>query len=158
MASEGLVSLIVAPVVIAALVGGTAPWWYSAFFKGKGTAEGDDTASKGAAKNPAAPALIASNEFFLGRWRVDGGMGRNLRNVVDYYPNGRFDGKQIEVSGNQGLETPGAGTWALEKLSDRTFRLRLVYDNGFIFVGTYRILDRNHIQNIDDNYVAERVE
>ena len=159
MANDNLVSLIVAPVVIAALVGGTAPWWFNAFFKPKPPSSSEAPVSQPAAiSNPPEPRIVASNEFFLGRWRVDQGLGRSVRNVVDYYANGRFEGKQIEVSGNRGIETPGSGTWELVKLSDRTFRLKLVYDVGEPFEGTYKILDRDHIQNIDDNYVAERVE
>ena len=159
MADSNLVGLIVAPVVIAALVGGTAPWWFNAFFKPKSPSSSPEaTASHPAAiSNPPEPTIVASNDFFMGRWRVDQGLGRSVRNVVDYYANGRFVGKQIEVSGNQGFETPGSGTWELVKLSDRTFRLKLVYDVGEPFEGTYKILDRDHIQNIDDNYVAERV-
>lgn len=159
MASDNLVSLIVGPVVIAALVGGTAPWWFSAFFKPKSSSGSPEApVSQAAVANSSEPRITASNEFFLGRWRVDQGLGRVVRNVVDYYPNGRFEGKQIEVAGGHGFETPGAGTWELIKLSDRTFRLKLVYDVGDPFEGAYKILDRNHIQNIDDNYVAERVE
>jgi hypothetical protein len=79
-------------------------------------------------------------------------------NVVDYYRNGRFEGRSIAGSGNQGLKKLESGKWELDKLSDRTFRLTLMNDDGTRWTGKFKILDQNHIQNIDENYVAERVE
>jgi len=161
MANDNLVSLIVAPVVIAALVGGTAPWWFNAFFKPKPPSSSPEApvSQPAAISNPPEPAPVASDDFFVGRWRVDQEIGTvSGENVVDYYRNGRFEGRSIAGSGNQGQKKLESGKWELEKLSDRTFRLTLMNDDGTHWTGKFKILDQNHIQNIDENYVAERFE
>jgi hypothetical protein len=161
MADNNLVSLIVAPVVIAALVGGTAPWWVNAFFKPKPPSSSPETpvGQPAAISNFPEPRIVASNEFFLGRWRVEQEIGSlSGVNEVDYYRNGTFEGQQIGVSGNQGQKFHESGHWELDTLSDRSFRLKLFNDNGTEWTGTFKILDQNHIHNIDENYVAERVE
>lgn len=157
-----LMGQIIASVAVAILVGGTSPWWFNAFFSKPAPPSNspDATLSHPAAiSNPPEPSLVASSEFFVGRWRVDEDLGTSIRNVVDYYGNGRFEGKQIEVSGDRGKATPESGKWEVDKISDRTFLLKLRYDDATPpWQGTYKIIDRNHIQNIDQNYVAERVE
>jgi hypothetical protein len=111
----------------------------------------------GANHQDAAPAM--SRDFFLGRWRVDQVFGSLSGNtLVDYFSNGRFEGVDMEVSGNQGQRVDMSGTWDIEVLSTQLFRVTLRFDNGFEWSGKFKIIDQNHIHNIDTNYVAERVD
>jgi len=110
------------------------------------------------AANHQDPAPVASLEFFLGRWRVDQVFGPlSGNNVVDYFSNGRFEGVDMEVSGSQGQRIDEAGAWEFEILSNQLFRVILRFDNGVVWAGKFRIIDQNHIHNLDMNYVAERV-
>jgi len=104
-------------------------------------------------------APVVSRDFFLGRWRVDQTIGLlSGDNVMDYFSNGRFEGVEQDVYGNQGQRIPSSGTWEIENLSTQVFRLTVRYDNGLERAGKFKIIDRNHIHNIDMNYVAERVD
>ncbi|MGA2371263.1 MAG: hypothetical protein ACLPPV_24765 [Candidatus Korobacteraceae bacterium] len=77
---------------------------------------------------------------------------------MDYFDNGRFEGVELDVmQGNQGRKINKSGKWEFEKLSDQTFRLTLRNDDGTVWTGKFKVLDQNHIHNIDMNYVAERV-
>lgn len=103
-------------------------------------------------------ALATSSDYFLGQWRVDQIIGPlSGDNVMDYYSNGRFEGVELDVSGGQGQRIQTSGTWEFESLSTQVFRLILRYDNGVVWASKFKVIDRNHIHNIDMNYVAERV-
>ncbi len=56
-----------------------------------------------------------------------------------------------------GQRQPVSGTWDLAKLAKDQFKLELKFDNGTQWSGTFRILDRDHIHNLGENYVAVRV-
>jgi hypothetical protein len=104
-------------------------------------------------------AQVASRDFFLGRWRVDQTIGAMSGDtVVDYFSNGKFEGVEMDVYGGQGQRIPSSGTWEFENLSSQVFRVTLRFDNGMQWRGKFKIIDRNHIHNIDTNYVAERVD
>lgn len=161
-----LTGQIVASVAVALLVGGTSPWWVNSFFKKPAPSPVQATVSQpaitsqpSAAPAAAEPTLEPSNDFFVGRWRVDQEIGSvSGGNVLDYDQNGRFSGKEIVVAGTEGRKIYESGTWEVVKLSAKTFRLNLRFDNGTQWTSAFRILDHDHIQNIDENYVAERVE
>ncbi len=102
---------------------------------------------------------VLSRDFFLGRWRVDQVIGALSGNtMVDYYSNGRFEGVEMDVAGNQGQRIGMTGTWEFEPLSNQMFRVTLNMDNGAQWAGKFRVIDQNHIHNLDTNYVAERVD
>ncbi len=103
-------------------------------------------------------AAVASRDFFLGRWRVDQEIGPLSGDTqVDYFENGRFEGVEKDVWGSQGQRISSSGAWDFENLSNQVFRVMLRFDNGMEWTGKFRVIDRNHIHNIDMNYVAERV-
>jgi len=77
--------------------------------------------------------------------------------VVDYFSNGRFEGVEMDVCEGHGQRIPSSGTWEFENLSSQLFRVILRVDNGVVWAGKSRIIDQNHIHNLDMNYVAERV-
>jgi hypothetical protein len=70
---------------------------------------------------------------------------------------GRFIGKQEVFVNGTGRRQPVSGTWDLAKLAKDQFKLELKFDNGTQWSGTFRILDRDHIHNLGENYVAVRV-
>ena len=161
-----LTGQVLTSVVIALLVGGTSPWWVSSLLKKTppGPTQATLTQPASGGQQPAVPAATQPaeepiNDFFVGRWRVDQEIGDvSGGNVVDYDKNGRFSGKDIVVAGTEGRKIYESGTWEVVKLSAKTFRLTLRFDNGTQWTSAFRILDHDHIQNIDENYVAERVE
>jgi hypothetical protein len=49
------------------------------------------------------------------------------------------------------------GSWDYKKLSKDQLRVTLSIDGGPQWNATFRILDHDHIHNLDENYVAVRV-
>ena len=100
----------------------------------------------------------ASREFVIGRWQVEQAVaGAEGGSFVDYADDGRFIGKQEVFVNGTGRRQPVSGTWDLAKLAKDQFKLELKFDNGTQWSGTFRILDRDHIHNLGENYVAVRV-
>jgi hypothetical protein len=97
--------------------------------------------------------------FFVGRWAVEQRSGANSGgSVIEYNGDGRFNGEQTGFNGSFGMKQPISGDWTVEPTGSGSFRLTLIYDNGQPdFNGTFKIFDRDHIQNVDANYIASRV-
>jgi hypothetical protein len=109
-------------------------------------------------QNPRPAAPEASRDFIIGRWQVEhaeaafeGAM------FYDYGEDGRFTGKEEAFMNGNGHRESVIGVWQFEKLGKDQFRLSLMFDNGQQWKGTYRILDHDHIHNLDENYVSVRV-
>jgi hypothetical protein len=99
----------------------------------------------------------ASRNFIVGRWQVEQASGEvSGGTVVDYDEDGTFSGSMTIFVGGVGQKQHTAGLWNVEKLSKDKFRLKLQYENETTWIGTFRIIDRDHIHNIDQNYVASR--
>jgi hypothetical protein len=111
------------------------------------------------ADKPAAqPRPEASREFVVGHWQVEQANGQlSGATSIDYLNDGNFSGTMMAFVGGNGVKQPTSGQWKFEKLSADTFRLRVTFDNHSTWQGTFRIFDQDHIQNIDENYVAVRV-
>ena len=108
-------------------------------------------------QNPKPPSAEASIEFIVGHWQVDQAvLGSEGGSFVDYEPDGRFSGKREVFVNGRGVREPVSGTWQFNKLASDRFRLDLVFDNGEKWKGAFRILDHDHIHNLDENYVAVR--
>jgi hypothetical protein len=100
----------------------------------------------------------ASREFVVGRWQVEQTLGdAEGGTFVDYASDGRFTGKLETFVNGAGRREPVSGTWDLDKLAKDQFKLQLKFATGTQWSGTFRILDRDHIHNLDENYVAVRV-
>lgn len=110
------------------------------------------------AQKPAAPARpVASRDFVIGQWEVEQSAGANAGGTrLTYFSDGAVKGWETRFANGAGYRAPWSGTWRFEKLSDDTFRLSAVI-NGAEVERTFRIFDQNHIQNLDDNYIAVRV-
>jgi hypothetical protein len=152
---------ILSTVIVTLLVGGSSPWWYAAI-KGKtGSKKSEDDSpvqTQSVVKVAEIP-LLATREFFIGRWRVEQAIGSlSGANNVDYFNDGNFDGEEMRVYENQGQRVRLTGTWEMMPLSDRMFRLELHQTDAPSASLKFKIIDRNHIQNVDQNYMAERVE
>jgi hypothetical protein len=59
--------------------------------------------------------------------------------------------------GGHSQKTRATGVWELNKLTDRTFDLRLLFDNKSKWQGRFKIIDQNSIYNIYQNYTATRI-
>jgi len=100
----------------------------------------------------------ASREFIVGRWQVEQEFGQaSGETSIDYQQDGTFTGTLKAFQGESGQKRPAAGWWEVDKLSAETFRLRIRFTNNETWQGTFRIFDQNHIQNIDENYIAVRM-
>jgi hypothetical protein len=99
----------------------------------------------------------ASRDFIIGRWIVEQAAGEvSGGSVVDYEDDGTFSGSATVFVGGVGQKQRTAGYWNLEKLSRDKFRLKLRFEDQTTWVGTFKIIDRDHIHNIDQNYIASR--
>ena len=77
--------------------------------------------------------------------------------MVDYFSTAGSKEWRWTFARGHGQRIPSSGTWEFESLSTQVFRLILRYDNGVVWASKFKVIDRNHIHNIDMNYVAERV-
>lgn len=101
----------------------------------------------------------ASHEFVSGRWQVEQKVaGIEGGSFVDYSEDGSFSGRQEAFIGGQGRREQVSGSWYFTKLTKDQFRLKLIFDNGSKWQGTFRILDPDRIHNMDENYDAMRVQ
>ncbi|MSN25312.1 MAG: hypothetical protein GJV46_05510 [Geobacter sp.] len=100
----------------------------------------------------------ATRQYVIGRWQVEQKIaGMEGGTYIDYLDNGSFSGRQEAFIGGQGQRVPVSGTWDFEKLATDRFHLGLVFSNGVQWRGTFRILSKDQIHNIDENYDAVRV-
>lgn len=107
---------------------------------------------------PQPPSL--TRDFFAGRWEVE----QNFANVsggtmIDYGADGTFTGYLTTFVNGIGQKQAATGRWDFTKLSQDTFQVKLHISSpqSRLWVGTFRVIDENHIHNIDDNYVAIRI-
>lgn len=111
--------------------------------------------------SPTAAAVTpeASREFVVGVWQVEQKVaGLEGGSFVDYAEDGRFSGRQEAFVGGQGQRLAVSGEWTFRKISKDQFRLELSFDNGSRWQGTFRIVSRDRIHNIDENYDAVRTQ
>lgn len=100
----------------------------------------------------------ASREFVVGRWQVEQKVaGIEGGTYIDYSADGRFSGRQETFVNGQGGRMQVSGSWDFEKRADDEFLLALNFDSGERWQGQFRILGRDRIHNMDENYVAVRV-
>ena len=107
---------------------------------------------------PAAPRPVASRDFMLGKWEVDQPNGTDTSGTtITYDRDGTLSGWAMLFVNGVGRREPWSGTWSFTRLSDDTFRLSAVIGGRPPILATFRIFDRDHIQNTDTNYVAVRI-
>lgn len=106
---------------------------------------------------PPPPTPELSRDFVIGRWLVEqanGDLGGGT--VIDYKKNGTFTGQVTQFVGEVGRRGSTSGNWEFEGMSDNTFQLNLEFNDGRAWTGTFKVIDRNRIHNIDQNYIAVR--
>jgi hypothetical protein len=103
-------------------------------------------------QQPTPPPL--SPQFFVGRWRVD---GLNMGSDLTYFPDGTFSGVMMQNWGAYTNQVNVSGRWAMQVMGADLFRLQLRFANMTSLAGTFRVLDPNHIQNLELNYIATRI-
>jgi hypothetical protein len=179
---SSIASQIAVGVLVALLAGGTAPWWWEKLFGGSvpasppakesSASHAVDSAAdlqtledKVAALNAGSAALrpAISPSFVVGRWEVEqvNGNGK-FRSSIDYLPDGTFSGSVEAFSGPVGNSYQVQGTWSITKISDDIFNLALDYSVRPPGIpprleAKFKVLDHDHTQNIDQNYVANRI-
>jgi hypothetical protein len=148
---SGLLGQIIAGVVIALIAGGTLPWWYNVFFS-KATVKSEPVS------------IEVSRDFMVGRWQFR--EATDSSGEIDFSANGRFD---TAIANSSGGTDHANGTWDFEKLSHRSFILRLAFtsfrsrdivqDSSNVPPEqvNFEVFDQNHIHSIDDKYVADRL-
>lgn len=99
-------------------------------------------------------------DFFAGRWKMqknDAGIS-SYGSVVDYRADGTFTGHEtrniLGLDGKQELR----GRWDIIKLSLDTFQLNLEFSKPLSvqWVRIFKVIDQDHIQNLDENWIATR--
>lgn len=105
------------------------------------------------------PVIEASRGFVVGRWEVQQKIGEiEGGTYMDYFENGRFEGVDDEFIQGQGRRQKISGTWEAARLATDKFSLTVNYDGtGASWQGNFRIVDRDHIHNMTENYDAVRV-
>jgi hypothetical protein len=104
--------------------------------------------------NPNPPPPVASVQFFLGRWRVEGFNGGS---DLMYFPDGSFNGVMIQNIGGYNNPMNVFGRWNMQVLGEGLFQLQLWFANMSTWAGTFRILDWDRIQNLESTNIALRV-
>lgn len=110
---------------------------------------------------PAAePVAELSRDFVLGRWQVEQASGSySGGTVIDYRDDGTFSGSATAFNDKgEGMKVPVSGNWSFERLSSNGFRLGITFADGSTQSSEFKVIDRNHIHNTQQNYIAVRVE
>lgn len=113
-------------------------------------------------KNKLEPAVPAepSRDFMVGRWQAEQEPTAGVLSggsVLDFLDDGTFDGTATTFVVGIGRKQRLAGRWDFEKLSKETFRLKLRFDNQSTWLGTFKIIDQDHIHNVKENYISVRI-
>lgn len=95
-----------------------------------------------------------SIDFIAGRWQVKQIRGGS---IITYKEDGKFTGQHTSSSNGIVQNQIVQGRWNFEKISNNMFRMILLFDNKSRWVGTFKIIDQNQINNIDENYTAVRI-
>jgi hypothetical protein len=107
------------------------------------------------------PRPVASREFIVGVWQADRRdvNGNHWVNKRQYLASGRYEGWDIFVDKASGAakEIRASGTWEFEKLSDQTFQISGTPDRTPPWQAELKIIDEDHIQNIRQTYIVERL-
>jgi hypothetical protein len=103
--------------------------------------------------------LKVDTDFVVGRWRVDQKVeDRQGGSFIDYNADGGFSGSQEEFTAEgHGFRKALSGIWNLRKLSDEEFEMILTFEDGLQHTMRFRVLDRDHVHNLNENYVSVRV-
>ena len=103
--------------------------------------------------------LKINADFVAGRWRVDQKVGdREGGSFINYNADGSFSGSQEEFTvEGQSLRKAVNGKWEFRKLSDEEFEMILSFEDGGRHAMQFKVLDRDHVHNLNENYVSVRV-
>jgi hypothetical protein len=150
----GLIGKIALGVLIPLLIGGTVPWWWDKIFPPGPTPPPTIIVDP----SPSSPLALVSRNFFIGRWQVQQAFGQiSGQTVIDYFNDGSFESEETQFINGQGQKVKSMGRWEFNELSAQSFSLRLEFNDGRQWQGKFKIIDQNRIQNIDQNYIAIRI-
>ena len=108
-------------------------------------------------KNPQITKQIRlSQDFILGRWRVEQAFGDiSSVTVTSYEQDGTCSGYGY-TTGFQGQRQNFRGEWKFRKISSKKFQLEILFENQKSWSSTFAMINENKIHNIDENYMAIR--
>ena len=98
-----------------------------------------------------------TREFIVGRWLVEQKFGDvEGGSYIVYNDDGSFKGMTEYFYQGSGKRIPVGGQWRMVQLSKDEFRITLKYDAGNQYQAVFKIIDKNRVQNVDENYLAVR--
>jgi hypothetical protein len=151
----GVIGKIALGVLVPLLIGGTVPWWWNKIFPPDPIPSPSVTIDP--SKQPSSLPVVSRN-FFIGRWQAQQTVGQISRETVtDYFNNGSFESEEKLFINGQGQKVKSMGRWVFNELSEQSFHLRLEFNDGQQWQGKFKIIDQNRVQNIDQNYIAIRI-
>jgi hypothetical protein len=146
---------------VAAIMGATATLvtaLYAAGLIGSKKKAGKENAGENGDEAPD-KRLEVSRDFIVGRWEVEQKFGElSGETIIEYKADGGFTGWITQFVGETGQKKQQTGKWDCETLSKKRFILRVQFEDQSTWAGTFRMIDENQIHNIDENYIAVRVE
>lgn len=100
----------------------------------------------------------ATRQFIVGRWQVEQKIAdMEGGSFIDYFEDGTFFGRRERFKEGLGERIKVSGTWDFMRLAADQFRMTLKFNDGEQWQGSFRIVDHEHIHNVDENYIAVRV-
>jgi hypothetical protein len=99
-----------------------------------------------------------TRDFIVGNWRAKQDFDQFSREtIINYRADGTFTGNATVFQGGLGQKQFIQGRWHFVKVSDESFQLTLVsYDSQQSVADTFKIIDKNKVHNIQQNYIAVR--
>lgn len=137
----------------------------AALNEGKESDADPQTASRERSMSAPAPHRVSAaknlEDFLPGVWRArtaDSSTGIISENVLRFWSNGTYSGTESALVNGNPVTMRRAGTWSARPVSSDTFVLT-VNDagTGVARSYTFRVIDRNSVENEDQNYIAHRL-
>jgi hypothetical protein len=137
----------------------------AALNEGKESDANPQTASRERSMSAPAPRRVSAakdlEDFLPGVWRArtaDPSTGIISENVLRFWSNGTYSGTESALVNGNPVTMRRAGTWSARPVSSDSFVLT-VNDagTGIARSYTFRVIDRNSVENEDQNYIAHRL-
>lgn len=98
------------------------------------------------------------SEFIVGQWQNDQKIGAiEAGSIITYSEDGSFSGIEESFVNGQGGRIQVKGTWEFMQLAPDKVRITLKFNDGKQWQGTFKIINRNRIHIIEENYDAVRI-
>jgi len=138
---------------------------HAALNEGSESGATPQTASREGSMSAPAPHRVSAakylEDFLPGVWRArtaDPSTGVISEDVLRFWSNGTYSGTESALINGNPVTMRLAGTWSARPVSSDSFVLT-VNDagTGVAQSHTFRVIDRNSVENQDQNYIAHRL-